>query len=138
MVFGGTLIGIPALHGYGEVAKLMGNVKGYVIRLPQLPVIYLSSDTIYTEDVKNAFQTFKPDISVVAAGSAQLDEYEPILMTLSYIIAFVKDAPGQVIANHMEAANHCTTSRQLLSEALTQSSLLEKTWIPKDGDSKQY
>ena len=138
MVFGGTIIGIPALHGYGEVVKLMGNVMGYVIRLPQLPSIYLSSDTIYTEDVKNAFQTFKPDISVVAAGSAQLDEYEPILMTLSDIKAFIKDAPGKVIANHMEAANHCTTSRLLLSKALIEASLLQKTWIPQDGESKEY
>ena len=85
MLLDGIIIGIPALHGYGEVGKYMGNVMGYVIRLPELPVIYLNSDTIYTDDVKHVFETFKLEISILAAGTAILDEYKPILMTVEEI-----------------------------------------------------
>lgn len=138
IVLDGTIVGIPATHGYGEVAKLMGNVMGYVIRIPQLPSIYLSADTIYTEEVKRVFETFKPDISVVAAGKARLDEHEPILMTLEDITAFVKDAPKHVIANHLEAVNHCTTTRKMLQNKLQEKELTHKVWIPLDGDSKTY
>jgi L-ascorbate metabolism protein UlaG (beta-lactamase superfamily) len=138
LAFGGYIVGIPALHGYGEVAKLMGKVMGYVIQLPQQPIIYLSSDTIFTDDVKNAIETFKPEIAVMASGTAQLDEYEPILMTLDDILAFTENAPKHVIANHLEAVNHCTTSRKMLKTTLLKKNLLNKVWIPNDGESREY
>jgi len=138
ITLGGTIIGIPATHGYGKVAELMGNVMGYMIRMPHFPSIYLSSDTIYTEDVKNAFDTFKPDIAVVAAGTARLDDYDPILMTLEDIVTFTEDAPNQVIANHLEAVNHCTTTRPMLRNAISDKELTHKIWIPEDGESRVY
>ena len=45
---GGTIEGIPAKHGYGFIAKPMGNVIGFYLKLPNQKSIYLSSDTIYT------------------------------------------------------------------------------------------
>lgn len=39
---GGTIEGIPAKHGYGFVSKLMGNVMGYYIKLPNEKSIYLN------------------------------------------------------------------------------------------------
>ena len=137
-LLGGQIEGIPAVHGYGEIARRMGNVMGYFIQFPHRPSIYLSSDTIYTNDVRHVLSTYQPDICVVAAGSAQLDEGEPILMTVKDIIAFAEDSPKHVIANHMEAVNHCTTSRQLLKAALHENELAEKVWIPLNGAIKTY
>lgn len=137
-ILGGHIEGIPAVHGYGEVAQLMGHVMGYVIQLPEQPSVYLSADTIYTDDVKHVLMSYKPDISVVAAGSAQLDEYEPILMTLEDILAFTKDSPKHVIANHMDAVNHCTTTRKTLSKVLSDKGLQDKVWIPDDGESYKF
>jgi len=48
---GGKIQGIPAVHGYGFVAKPMGNVSGFYINLPNEKSVYLSSDTIYTDSV---------------------------------------------------------------------------------------
>jgi len=134
----GHLEGIPAVHGYGEVAQQMGNVMGYYIKLPDYPSIYLSSDTIFTKDVKHVLNSYKPDICVVAAGSAQLDEYDPILMTLDDITAFIEESPQHVIANHMEAVNHCTTTRQMLKNRLSMKGLNQSTWVPLDGESRDY
>jgi hypothetical protein len=116
----------------------MGNVMGFFIKLPNHKSIYLSSDTVYTKDIKYVFKHYKPDISVLACGSAQLDEYEPILMTMEDIINFISDAPGSVVANHLEALNHCPTRRKKLRRELIENNLLHKTWIPNDGESKIF
>ena len=131
---GGKIEGIPARHGYGIVAKVAGNVMGFYLELPDQPSIYLSSDTIYTDHVAKVLKEYQPAISVVAAGSAQFDILKPLLMTVEDVIRFTKDAPGKVIANHMEAVNHCPTTRKGLAQQLTKAGLLEKTFIPEDGD----
>jgi L-ascorbate metabolism protein UlaG (beta-lactamase superfamily) len=129
--------GVPALHGYGQVSTLMGNVMGFYINFEDISV-YLSSDTVYTEDVHNILSVYQPDISVLACGSAQLDEYEPILMTIEDILKFVKNSPGLAIANHLEAVNHCKTTRFELKKALEDHDLIHKIWIPNDGESKNF
>jgi len=131
---GGQIEGIPARHGYGFVAKPAGNVMGFYLELPNQPSVYLSSDTIYTDDVDKVLREYQPDISVVAAGSAQFDIFQPLLMTLEDVVRFTRNAPGQVILNHMEAVNHCPTTRSGLKVRLTQEGLMEQSHIPEDGD----
>lgn len=134
----GKIEGIPARHGYGFIAKPAGNVMGFYIELPNQPSIYLSSDTIYTNDVKRVLTKYKPELSVVAAGSAQFDIFKPLLMTIDDVISFSKDAPGKVIANHLEAVNHCPTTRQNLRELFNSEGLTDKTFIPEDGDILEF
>ena len=56
-------------------------------------------------------------------------------MDMEDILKFVRNAPHQVIANHMEAVNHCPTTRQDLRNALKAKNLLEKVFIPEDGET---
>ncbi len=135
---GGHIMGTPARHGYGFIAGPMGNVMGFYLELPGAPSLYISSDTIYTDDVAKILKEKKPDICVVACGSAQLDLGKPLLMTLDDIVRFVRDSPKHVLANHMEALNHCPTTRSQLKERLHQEGLLDKVFVPEDGESKEY
>jgi L-ascorbate metabolism protein UlaG (beta-lactamase superfamily) len=135
---GGKIQGIPAVHGYGFVAKPMGNVMGFYIDLPNEKSIYLSADTIYTDDVHKALTQLKPEISVVACGTAQLDVFQPLLMKMEDILKFVKNAPNYVIANHLEAVNHCPTTRNQLKKEVLNMGLSDKVFIPKDGESRTY
>jgi L-ascorbate metabolism protein UlaG (beta-lactamase superfamily) len=135
---GGKIQGIPAVHGYGFVAKLMGNVMGFYIELPNEKSIYLSADTIYTDDVHKVLTQLKPEISVVASGTAQLDIFQPLLMRMDDILKFVKNAPSQVIANHLEAVNHCPTTREQLKNEVSKIGLSDKVFIPNDGESITY
>jgi len=130
----GTIEGIPAKHGYGFVSKPMGNVIGFYVQLPGEKSMYLSADTIYTNDVEKALHKYKPDVAVVACGTAQLDLFQPLLMTMEDIVKFTKAAPGSVVANHLEAVNHCPTTRTQLRKELAEKGLLEKTYIPNDGE----
>ena len=111
---------------------------GFYIELPNQPSIYLSSDTIYTQDVKKVLKEYQPDISVVAAGSARFDFFKPLLMTKEDILNFIKDTPGKVIANHMEAVNHCPTKRAALAALVAKEGFENKTYIPKDGEMMEF
>lgn len=135
---GGKIEGIPAQHGYGFTAKLGGNVMGFYIELPNQPSLYISSDTIYTDAVDKVLMEYKPKISVVAAGSAQFDIFKPLLMTIEDIVKFIKNSPHKVIANHMEAVNHCPTTRKQLKSILDKERLLTKTYIPEDGQTIDF
>ena len=131
----GKIEGIPAKHGYGFIAKPMGNVMGFYIQLPNQASIYLSSDTVYTADVHKVLNEYKPKISVVAGGSAQLDIFQPLLMTMDDILKFIQNAPEKVIVNHLEAVNHCPTTRVALRSKLENKELMHKVSIPEDGES---
>lgn len=134
---GGTIEGIPAKHGYGFVAKPMGNVIGFYIKLPEQKSIYLSSDTIYTDSVDKVLKSYKPDISVLACGTAQFDLFKKIIMNIDDILKFIKNSSGIVIANHMESINHCPLTRKKLREILVKNNLTNKVLIPEDGDMMQ-
>jgi L-ascorbate metabolism protein UlaG (beta-lactamase superfamily) len=134
----GKITGIPAIHGYGFIAKLMGNVMGFHIELANEKSVYISSDTIFTEHVQKVLVEFKPEIAVVACGTARLDIGQPLLMRMNDILKFVALAPNQVFANHLEALNHCPTTRKELREALSENNLLDKVSIPEDGENVSY
>ena len=132
---GGEITAVPARHGRGWVHNLMANGAGYFLQLPEEPSLYVSGDTVYTEDVERVLSGLKPDIAVAACGSASLDVGGPILMPMSEILMFVKRSPGKVIANHLEALNHCPTTRMQLEKELDRSGLSAKVWIPRDGET---
>ncbi len=77
---GGEITAVPALHGHSWMHNFMANGAGFYIKLKGEPSIYISGDTVYTDDVERALTEFKPDIAVVASGSASLDLGGPILM----------------------------------------------------------
>ena len=135
---GGAITAVPAQHGHGWVHHVMANGAGFYLQLPGEPSIYIAGDTVFTKEVERALTELKPDIAVVAAGGASLDVGGPILMTLDEILAFVKAAPGMVVANHLEALNHCPTTRGQLKEALVTSGLMPKTLIPDDGETLEF
>lgn len=131
----GQITGIPALHGYGFISKPMGNVMGYTLKFADNESIYISSDTIYTPDIDRVFNDIRPDIAVLAAGTAQFDFGGPLLMNQNDIMKIINNAPGRVYANHMDAVNHCAMTRIKLKELLHKSDLSEKVAIPQDGES---
>lgn len=135
---GGELTAIPAVHGYGWVRHIMANGAGYLIRFPGEPSLYISGDTILTQDVERVLSEEKPDVAVVAAGQAQLDIGRPLLMTLEDVLRFVELAPGRVIANHMEALNHCPVRRETLLERARERGLSDKVLAPEDGESIDF
>ena len=126
------------MHGYGFVTKPKGNVTGFFIQLPNEKSIYSSSVTIYIDTVDKVLKEYKPVIRVVAFGTAQLDIFKPLLMTMAEIIRFVQNSPDKVITNHLEAVNHCPTTGEQLRSKLTTYGVLGKAYVPQDGEMIEF
>ncbi len=134
----GEITAVPALHGHSWIHNLMANGSGFYLQLPNEPTIYISGDTVYTKNVERVLTELKPDIAVMASGSASLDISDPILMPLEELVTFVQTSPKIVVANHLEALNHCPTSRSQLKQTLEQKGLMSKTFIPNDGETLSF
>jgi L-ascorbate metabolism protein UlaG (beta-lactamase superfamily) len=113
----------------------MGPGAGYVLRLTGEPSLYLTGDTILTDDVRRVLAEDAPDVCVVPCGSAQLDVGGPVLMPMDELLEFIRLAPGRVVGNHLEALNHCPTTRADLAAALAAAGLADKVILPRDGET---
>ena len=131
---GGSITPHSTTHGDGVIGRLMGPGLGYSIELPGEPSLYISGDTVLTPTVRDVLADLKPSVALLAAGGARLDIGRPILMDMEEILEFVRLAPGEVIATHMEALNHCPTTRAQLREFVDQARLGDKVRIPEDGE----
>jgi L-ascorbate metabolism protein UlaG (beta-lactamase superfamily) len=118
----------PARHGHGELAEQMGPSSGYILDGSQ--TIYLAGDTVWYEAVAETVDAHDPDAVIVNAGAAQFVEGEPITMTPEEVGSVretvADDVP--VIADHMEAINHCLATRADLAAAV------DGVAIPDDGE----
>ncbi len=134
----GTITAVPARHGHSWTRHLMANGCGFYLELDGSPSVYITGDTVYTQDVEQALNRLQPDIAIAACGSAALDIGGSILMPMEEIITFIQKAPGMVVANHMDALNHCSTTRPILKEALETYDLSSKVMIPNDGETLRF
>lgn len=129
----GSILPIPAQHGYDWLHWLMGPGVGYVVELPNEPSVYICGDTVLTPAVAQTIAALKPEIIILPAGGARLDIGRPILMTPDDVIRCVELAPGRVVAMHLEALNHCPTTRETIRQRAERAGVLHKLRIPDDG-----
>lgn len=131
----GTIRTVRCTHGLGLVGALMEHGVGYLIALPGEPRLYLSGDTVLTDDVRQFVQQHQPDVCVVPAGGARFDLGGDIIMGVDEVIAFTQIATGRVIANHLEALSHCPVQRTVLQQAAHMAGLEGRIVIPQDGET---
>ncbi|MEW5734652.1 MAG: MBL fold metallo-hydrolase [Thermodesulfobacteriota bacterium] len=132
---GGRIRAVPAVHGYGLIGKLMGPGVGFLLRFPGEPSLYIAGDTVLTDGMRRVLEEERPEVCVINAGGAVLDIGRPILMPIDEVMEFVGLAPGKVVAVHLEALNHCVTTRDMLRSRLQSSGLAGKVLIPEDGET---
>jgi L-ascorbate metabolism protein UlaG (beta-lactamase superfamily) len=132
---GGSITPTPCLHGAGFAGRFMAHGSGFVIRWLEQPVLYLSGDTVMTDDVRTCLLQHKPDISVIPAGGARFEVGGEIIMGMDDAIAFCKLNPGITIANHLEALDHCPVTRAGLRAAAQGAGVSDRLLIPLDGET---
>ena len=136
--FEGSLEAVPAVHGYGWIHRLMANGVGFMLKFPGEPSLYISGDTVLTDDVRRVLVEERPDVAVVAAGRARLDLGRPLLMNEKDLLEFVELAPGSVVANHLEALNHCPVTREQLREIFCNRGWEDRVFLPGDGETLSF
>lgn len=128
---------IEAEHGSGEVLKLMGKTSGFVLQAKNQPTIYIVGDAIWTDAIKENIRKFNPDYIIVNSGGAAIKGYEntPIIMDEAQTMALIAESGNaKVIAVHMDALDHCRTTRKSLSQKAAELNIgKDKLIIPQDG-----
>ena len=128
---------IEAEHGSGEVLKLMGKTSGFVLEAKNQPTIYIVGDAIWTDAIKENIRKFNPDYIIVNSGGAAIKGYEntPIIMDEAQTMGLIAESGNaKVIAVHMDALDHCRTTRKSLSQKAAELNIgKDKLIIPQDG-----
>jgi L-ascorbate metabolism protein UlaG (beta-lactamase superfamily) len=140
---GSTLLGaaieiVPTAHGRGLLGRLMGGASGYYLAYPGEPSLYLTSDAVLTDALLAAVDRLRPDVIVAPAGAANLGAGGDILFSVDELVTLARRAPGRVVFNHLEALDHCPTTRAGLRARMQAEGLAEKVSIPADGEELRF
>lgn len=135
-----TLIRTNAQHGTGRMLKAMGESSGYVLKAAGMPTVYLIGDGVWTQGVYENIEKYRPDYIVVNSGGAIMPggyDATPIIMDEKQVMALVQESgKAKIIAVHMDAVDHCRTTRAVLRKEAKQVQVsTEKLIIPEDGET---
>lgn len=125
---------IPTLHGRGFLGWALGKGTGWFLKYPGEPSIYITGDTVLTSTVADAVQRLQPDTIVAPAGSAYMGIGQEILFSVPELIELAKMTRGRVVFNHLEALDHCPTTRKSLAALMNSEGIGQRAVIPNDGD----
>ncbi|WKB55952.1 MBL fold metallo-hydrolase [Eleftheria terrae] len=125
---------VPCLHGEGWVGRFMAHGYGYFIEFPGEPTLYIAGDTVLTDTVKDCVLRRHPDVCIVPAGGAAFDLGGEIIMDGGQAMTLAALGRGAFVANHLEALDHCPTTRAQLRSAAIVRGLGERFFVPEDGE----
>ncbi|TFH87254.1 MBL fold metallo-hydrolase [Billgrantia azerbaijanica] len=135
---GGTIVPIPCVHGHGLVGSMMAHGHGFFIQFPGEPSLYIAGDTVLTDDVKGCLTHRQPEVSILPAGGARFDLGGEIIMGEDDVIAASYLSAGIIVANHLEALDHCPVSRNDLARRCQRENLQDRLLIPADGQTLTF
>lgn len=123
-------------HGLGPVVKKMGSVIGFTLEAAGEPTVYWAGDTVLYPPVTETIRQVSPDIIITHSCGARWDG-DLIVMDAEQTVAVSRLAPQAiVVATHMEALDHATTTRQDLRQAADAADLDPlHLLIPADGET---
>lgn len=123
-------------HGTGQWAERLNPVSGFVFQSPDEPTLYWIGDSVWCEEVEGVLEEYQPDVIVCHSGGAELKDSGPIIMDAPQTITVCEAAlAAVVIATHLEALDHCKTSRKGLKSAAEQAGIdPDRLLIPDDGE----
>ena len=141
-VGGITIIRIAGNHGRGKLGEMMGASSGYVLKADGQPTLYVMGDCVWNEVTQKAVKEHQPEYIVVNSGGAILPPMSktdgPIIPNEAETMQIIDDCPvnTRFIAVHMDAIDHCQTTRAILrNEARHHGTDMSRLIIQEDGES---
>lgn len=129
---------VPARHGHGLIGWLMGPVCGYYLAHPDEPSLYLTSDAVLSDAVLELVDRLQPELILAPAGAANFGAGGDILFSLDELVTLAKRASGQLVFNHLEAIDHCPTTRAQLRRVMDAAGVGDRVYIPADGEVLEF
>ncbi|MEM7546822.1 MAG: MBL fold metallo-hydrolase [Pseudomonadota bacterium] len=141
-----TISQVFAQHGKGKLGKMMGGVNGLILEADGHPTLYWAGDTILDEEgeVAAILQRHRPDLIIAHTGGPVIEALSPDLLLMDagqaarfVDLAFAANPKVEIIAIHMEALDHCFSTRVDLKQALGSlpDDKRSRVHIPADGDT---
>lgn len=135
-----TIVRTDAQHGTGRMLKAMGDASGFVLKAEGMPVVYIIGDGVWTQGIYENIQRYRPDYIVVNSGGAVMPgrfDATLIIMDERQTMALVQESGNaKIIAVHMDAVDHCRTTREVLSKEAKRCHVpAGKLIIPEDGET---
>lgn len=128
-------------HGRGKLAEMMGAVSGYILQSEKFPTLFIMGDCVWDEATRCVVDKFNPDCIVVNSGGAIFPDfsmkYGPAILDEHDVVAMLGELPENIklIAVHMDAMDHCQTTRYILkNEAYSHNVDMGRLIIPEDGE----
>lgn len=125
----------PGDHGTGIVGWLMGPVSGLYMAPVEEPSVYLTGDTVLSDGVRTTVERLRPDVIVAPGGSANFGKGPDILFSIDEMVELVRICDAMVVFNHLEAIDHCPTTRADLRARFEREGLIDRVRVPEDGES---
>ena len=129
-------------HGFGQIGQMMGPVSGYVLKAEGFPTVYIMGDCRWEACIRDTVERFNPDYIVVNSGGAIFPEFSktdgPIIPDENEVMQILDELPSHIklIAVHMDAIDHCQTTRAILrNEATHHEADMSRLIIPEDGET---
>ncbi|BEP94554.1 MBL fold metallo-hydrolase [Acidovorax sp. A79] len=135
---GGHVTPIACVHGRGWIGRFMEHGHGYLLELPGEPCVYLAGDTLLTPAVRDCLARLKPDVAVLPAGGARFDIGAEILMDAADMAKAAALTPGTLVVNHLQALDHCPTTRAAVRALAEQGGWAHRLWVPEDGEARRF
>jgi len=131
----GSINLVPCLHGKGFIGKLMAHGYGFFIQLENEPSLYITGDTVLTNEVKSFISENQPSWIVLPAGGARFNLGGDIIMGKEESLQVAVISKGRIIANHLEALDHCPVTRTELKIEAVKRRFNGRFFVPDDGES---
>jgi L-ascorbate metabolism protein UlaG (beta-lactamase superfamily) len=128
---------VPGRHGTSKaILRMMGKVSGFVFSAENEPTVYWAGDTVWYEDVEKAIDLYQPEIIITHSGGAVWGQNEFIIMDAEQTINVCEKAPDSlIIAVHLDALDHCVSSRKELQNLTIEKGISSnQLLIPTDGE----
>lgn len=129
-------------HGKGTIREMMGEVSGFVLQAEKQPTVYIVGDCLWTDEIKANIELCQPDWIIINTGGAIIPALSPtfgtLIMNEEDVVSMIKESPAKCrfIAVHMDAIDHCQTTRSILRNEADKAGISrEKLIIPADGET---
>ena len=137
-----TMYKTKCQHGKREIIKplceqigMPYDAMGIVFKAKNEKTLYLAGDTIWCEEVKESLNTYTPDVIIVNACGATVQNGEHIIMNISDIEEVIAHSPkSTIIASHMDTVSHLTVTREDLKKYIKEKNITN-ILVPNDGET---
>jgi L-ascorbate metabolism protein UlaG (beta-lactamase superfamily) len=130
--------GNDAAYAVPEMAEFLGESSGFYFSAEAEKSVYFLGDTIWIDEIEQNLKSLKPDVVVINAGRAMMDDerFGAILTGKEDVARIHRLLPeATIIAIHMKALNHCILSRDELRKFAEENGFSESLIIPEDGET---